>query len=128
MVFETVSFVETTRDGIFMSKSPDPLIVEDFLGVLVLMTDHLARRFEDLKFFVMVTKTGYDHFYHMLRSVMGRRMVGRMLTLENLSSFIMNLLGELIGLANERVHERKWESSGQFVYDGSQLLDIVVFI
>lgn len=58
--FALVSFVSTTRDGFLMSNTADQPIFPNGLGVLMPMSDRLARWIGSLGFFPIVCEKGLD--------------------------------------------------------------------
>lgn len=60
LVFVVVLFAAATRNGVFMSKTANPRIVADGLGLLGPMPDHLACWIDDISFFGTVMKIGLN--------------------------------------------------------------------
>lgn len=60
IVFVLVSLFAVARDGFFMSKTADPRIVADCLGVLGPVHDRLTRLNDDLEFSPIVHNSEFD--------------------------------------------------------------------
>lgn len=59
LFFALDSFVFAARDGVSMSRTADPRITSNGLGVLVPMSDRLAPCIDDLPLFKIVHKTNF---------------------------------------------------------------------
>lgn len=60
LVFALVSLVAAARDGVFILNTADLRIVADGLGVLVQIPDRPSRWIDDLGFFPIVFKKGFN--------------------------------------------------------------------
>lgn len=70
-VFAIFSFVATTANRVLMSRTTDPRIVADGLGVLIPMPDRLVCSIDDLGLFPINYKIGFGPCGPMSRSVVG---------------------------------------------------------
>lgn len=120
------SFVVSACDGSFMSKTANLRIVADGSRLLVPMRDLLARCFTDLGFFLVICRKGVDRVVAYVAFRRIQDFYWSYIDLDDPSFLFRWRTGDLIGLADKRVHNRKRQVDGHFVYHEYRLPSIAV--
>lgn len=116
LVFALVSFVTAASDCFFMSKTAYLHIVADGLVMLVQMSDGLAHYTDDLDFFPIVCKTFFDLVMAYVALCSGKGVYWSSVDLGNPFFLYRRRSGEVMGLTDKRVHERRREADSRLIY------------
>lgn len=111
-----------------MSKTGNPRIVVEGLGLLVPMLKGLVRWIIDLGLLVFIHKIGFDTFLAYAGFRRGQEVDWSQVDIGDCFFHYRWRTKEIIALADKRVHESKREADGRFVYHERWLPAIAVRI
>lgn len=113
LVFGLVSFNSAARHGVLISNTADSPIVADDWGVSVPIPDRLPCLITDLSFLPSTCKTYLDSFLAYVAFFRGQEVYSSCFDVEDHSLLYLWRTGEVIGLSDQCVHERKREVDGR---------------
>lgn len=121
LVSVVISYVAAAHDGLFISRTFNPRIAEEWLAVVVPLVERSVRLIEQLGLLVVIIKSNFD-LALVFVAFCGRKEV-EWDQVDLLDSFQLYIwwTGKVFGLCEKRVHERKCQPEGPSVFHGRQI-------